>query len=185
MAIEPSAPTGTFMKKFTFATTLLALSFPRIDSAAAKPAAANKKKATGKKAKKKRCPSNMVSVWGGFCIDRYEAYVNEIIGKGKLKRHSPFKPLDKKKKFMMELEVQIGRGFHPGDDNKKPDQPIGVIAIDSIFSPVTRVKYAVENARVGQRTDYDKLVLDVWTDGRITPDDALTQASAILQHHLE
>lgn len=93
--------------------------------------------------------------------------------------------LDKKKKFMMELEVKIGRGFHPGDENKKPDQPIGVIAIDSIFSPVTRVKYAVENARVGQRTDYDKLVLDVWTDGRITPDDALTQASAILQHHLD
>lgn len=93
--------------------------------------------------------------------------------------------LDKKKKFMMELEVKIGRGFHAGDENKKPDQPIGVIAIDSIFSPVTRVKYAVENARVGQRTDYDKLVLDVWTDGRITPDDALTQASAILQHHLD
>ena len=93
--------------------------------------------------------------------------------------------LDKKKKFMMELEVQIGRGFHPGDENKKPDQAIGVIAIDSIFSPVTRVKYAVESARVGQRTDYDKLVLDVWTDGRISPDDALTQASAILQHHLD
>ena len=93
--------------------------------------------------------------------------------------------LDKKKKFMMELEVKIGRGFHPGDENKKPDQAIGVIAIDSIFSPVTRVKYSVESARVGQRTDFDKLVLDVWTDGRITPDDALTQASAILQHHLD
>ena len=93
--------------------------------------------------------------------------------------------LDKKKKFMMELEVKIGRGFHPGEENKKPDQAIGVIAIDSIFSPVTRVKYAVENARVGQRTDYDKLVLDIWTDGRMTPEDALTQASAILQHHLD
>jgi DNA-directed RNA polymerase subunit alpha len=93
--------------------------------------------------------------------------------------------LDKKQKFMMELEVKIGRGFHPGDENKKPDQAIGVIAIDSIFSPVTRVKYSVESARVGQRTDFDKLVLDVWTDGRITPDDALTQASAILQHHLD
>jgi DNA-directed RNA polymerase subunit alpha len=93
--------------------------------------------------------------------------------------------LDTKQKFMMELEVKIGRGFHPGDENKKPDQAIGVIAIDSIFSPVTRVKYSVESARVGQRTDFDKLVLDVWTDGRITPDDALTQASAILQHHLD
>jgi DNA-directed RNA polymerase subunit alpha len=60
-----------------------------------------------------------------------------------------------------------------------------VIAIDSIFSPVTRVRYAVEAARVGNRTDYDRLVLEVWTDGRITPDDALTQASAILAHHLD
>ena len=93
--------------------------------------------------------------------------------------------LDKKKKFEMELEVKVGRGFLPGDENKKPDQPIGVIAIDSIFSPVTRVKYAVEAARVGQRTDYDRLILEVWTDGRISPDDALTQASAILQHHLD
>lgn len=93
--------------------------------------------------------------------------------------------LDKKKKFEMELEVKVGRGFCPGDENKKVDQPIGVIAIDSLFSPVSRVRYAVENARVGQRTDYDRLVIEIWTDGRITPDDALTQASAILQHHLD
>ncbi len=93
--------------------------------------------------------------------------------------------LDKKKKFEMELEVQIGRGFMPGDENKKVDQAIGVIAIDSLFSPVTRVKYEVENARVGQRTDYDRLIVEIWTDGRLTPDDALTQASAILQHHLD
>jgi DNA-directed RNA polymerase subunit alpha len=93
--------------------------------------------------------------------------------------------LDKKKKFEMELEVKIGRGFCPGDENKKVDQPIGVVAIDSLFSPVTRVRYSVENARVGQRTDYDRLVVEIWTDGRITPDDALTQASAILQHHLD
>jgi len=93
--------------------------------------------------------------------------------------------LDKKKKFEMELEVQIGRGFCPGDENKKPGQAIGVIAIDSLFSPVTRVRYAVEAARVGQRTDYDRLVVELWTDGRMTPDDALTQASAILQHHLD
>jgi DNA-directed RNA polymerase subunit alpha len=93
--------------------------------------------------------------------------------------------LDRKKKFEMELEVKVGRGFCPGDENKKPDQPIGVIAIDSLFSPVTRVRYAVENARVGQRTDYDKLILEIWTDGRISPDDALVQSSAILQHHLD
>jgi len=93
--------------------------------------------------------------------------------------------LDKKKRFEMELEIKVGRGFLPGDENKKPDQPIGVIAIDSLFSPVTRVRYAVESARVGQRTDYDRLILEIWTDGRISPDDALTQASAILQHHLD
>jgi len=93
--------------------------------------------------------------------------------------------LDKKKKFEMELEVKVGRGFCPGDENKKPDQAIGVIAIDSIFSPVARVRYAVEAARVGQRTDYDKLIIEIWTDGRILPEDALTQSSAILQHHLD
>lgn len=93
--------------------------------------------------------------------------------------------LDKKKKFEMELEVKVGRGFCPGDENKRPDQAIGVIAIDSLFSPVSRVRYSIEAARVGQRTDYDKLILEIWTDGRLTPDDALLQASAILQHHLD
>jgi len=93
--------------------------------------------------------------------------------------------LDKKKKFEMELEVKVGRGFCPGDENKKPGQAIGVVAIDSLFSPVTRVRYNVEAARVGNRTDYDRLILEIWTDGRLSPDDALTQASAILQHHLD
>jgi DNA-directed RNA polymerase subunit alpha len=93
--------------------------------------------------------------------------------------------LDKKKKFEMELEVKVGRGFCPGEENKQPEQPIGVIAIDSLFSPITRVRYAVESARVGQRTDYDRLILEIWTDGRLSPDDALTQASAILQRHLD
>src|SRR3989442_1302193 len=93
--------------------------------------------------------------------------------------------LDKKHKFDAELEVRVGRGFATGEENKRTDQPIGLIPIDSIFSPVTRVKYAVENTRVGQRTDYDKLILEIWTDGRVTPDDALLQASAILRHHLD
>src|SRR5437762_13961600 len=93
--------------------------------------------------------------------------------------------LDKKHKFDAELEVRVGRGFATGEENKRADQPIGLIPIDSIFSPVTRVKYAVENTRVGQRTDYDKLILEVWTDGRLTPDDALLQASAILRDHLD
>ncbi len=93
--------------------------------------------------------------------------------------------LDKKQKFEAELEVRVGRGFSTGDENKRPDHPIGVIAIDSIFSPVTRVKYAVQNTRVGQRTDYDKLILEIWTDGRLTPQDALFHASSILRHHLD
>ena len=93
--------------------------------------------------------------------------------------------LDKKKKLEMELTVKIGRGFCQSDENKKPGQAIGIVAIDSLFSPVTRVRYAVEAARVGNRTDYDRLVMEIWTDGRITPDDALTQASAILAHHLD
>ncbi len=93
--------------------------------------------------------------------------------------------LDRKKKLEMEFEIKVGRGFCPWDENKKVDQAIGIIAIDSLFSPVSRVRYNVEAARVGQRTDYDKLILEIWTDGRISPDDALTQASAILQHHLD
>jgi len=93
--------------------------------------------------------------------------------------------LDKKQKFEAEFDVRVGRGFFTGDENKRPDMPIGVIPIDSIFSPVIRVKYSVENTRVGQRTDYDRLILEIWTDGRITPDEALLQASAILRHHLD
>jgi DNA-directed RNA polymerase subunit alpha len=93
--------------------------------------------------------------------------------------------LDKKKKFEMELTVRVGRGYCQNDENKKIGQSIGVVAIDSLFSPVTRVRYAVEAARVGNRTDYDRLILEIWTDGRITPDDALTQSSAILAHHLD
>lgn len=93
--------------------------------------------------------------------------------------------LDKKMKFEAELEIKVGRGFATGDENKYPEMPIGVIAIDSIFSPVTRVKYAVENTRVGQRTDYDKLILEIWTDGRLKPEEAILQASAILRHHFD
>ena len=93
--------------------------------------------------------------------------------------------VDKKMKFDAEFEVRVGRGFATGEENKRPDQPIGLIPIDSIFSPVTKVKYSVEATRVGQRTDYDKLVLDVFTDGRLDPNAALLQASAILRHHLD
>jgi DNA-directed RNA polymerase subunit alpha len=93
--------------------------------------------------------------------------------------------LDSKRSFEAEIEIKTGRGYCPGEQNKKEEQPIGVIPIDSLFSPVRLVKYAVENTRVGQITDYDKLILEIWTDGRITPDDALKQAASILKHHLD
>ena len=93
--------------------------------------------------------------------------------------------LDAKRAFEAEIEIKTGRGYCPGDQNKKEEQSIGVIPIDSLFSPVRLVKYTVENTRVGQITDYDKLILEVWTDGRITPDDGLKQSASILKHHLD
>ncbi len=88
--------------------------------------------------------------------------------------------LEKKTKLELYLTIGRGRGYRPAEENKSPDQPIGVIPIDSIFSPVRRVAYAVEQARVGQRTDYDKLTLDIETDGSIEPGAALREASEIL-----
>lgn len=88
-------------------------------------------------------------------------------------------------KFEAELEVSLGRGFRPADWNTKKDQEIGVIPVDSIFSSVRRVNFVVGNVRVGKRTDYEKLILEVWTDERITPDEALVRSSTILRHHLD
>jgi DNA-directed RNA polymerase subunit alpha len=85
----------------------------------------------------------------------------------------------------MTLEIRVGRGFCPAELNKKENQDIGRIPIDSIFSPVKRVNFAIENTRVGQRTDYDKLIIEVTSDGRISPDDALTVSAAVLRHHLD
>jgi DNA-directed RNA polymerase subunit alpha len=93
--------------------------------------------------------------------------------------------LDRNRPFEAEIEIKTGRGYCPGENNKKEDQPIGVIPVDSLFSPVRLVRYTVENTRVGQITDYDKLILEIWTDGRITPDDALKQSASILKHHLD
>ena len=93
--------------------------------------------------------------------------------------------LTKKVPFHVELEVQKGRGFVPADRNKKEGQPIGVVAIDSIFTPVKKVNFHVGNTRVGQMTDYDKLIMEVWTNGSISPKDAMLYASNILQRHLD
>ena len=92
--------------------------------------------------------------------------------------------LEKKTKLEIYLTIGHGRGYTPAEDNKTPDQPIGVIPIDSIFSPVKRVAYSVEDARVGQRTDYDKLTLDIETDGSVDPQAALREAAEILIKYL-
>jgi len=82
------------------------------------------------------------------------------------------------------MRARRGRGYISSDKNKEPGQAIGVIPIDSIFSPIRKVNFKVENARVGQETDYDKLVLEVWTDGSIRPDDAIAHAAKLLKDHL-
>ncbi len=86
--------------------------------------------------------------------------------------------------FRMRLTAQRGRGYTPADQNKREDLPIGVIPIDSIYTPVSRVNYQVENTRVGQMTNYDKLSLDVWTDGSIGPKEAISLGAKILTEHL-
>jgi len=89
-----------------------------------------------------------------------------------------------KGKFTVELEVKWGKGYRPAEMNKSDDQPIGVIPIDSIFTPVKKVQYIVTQARVGQVTDYDKLTLEIYTDGSIKPENALAYASKILKEHM-
>lgn len=93
--------------------------------------------------------------------------------------------LTKKTKFQIEMEVGRGRGYVPAERNKREDQPIGVIPIDSLFSPVLKVNFQVENTRVGQMTDYDRLILEAWTNGSISPKEALLYASNIAQRHLD
>ncbi|MCI0525916.1 MAG: DNA-directed RNA polymerase subunit alpha, partial [Nitrospira sp.] len=92
--------------------------------------------------------------------------------------------LDKDAYLEMEMTVKIGRGYVPAERNKEEGAPIGVIPIDSIFSPVQKVNFLVENARVGRVTDYDKLIMEVVTDGSVKPDEALAFAAKILKDHL-
>lgn len=84
----------------------------------------------------------------------------------------------------MQMTVSNGRGYVPADQNKNGDMPIGVIAVDSIFTPINRVNYQVESTRVGKRNDFDKLTLDVWTNGSISPREAISLAAKILSDHL-
>ncbi|GMB10027.1 DNA-directed RNA polymerase subunit alpha [Thermolongibacillus altinsuensis] len=87
-------------------------------------------------------------------------------------------------RLRMRMTAKRGRGYVPADANKREDQPIGVIPIDSIYTPVSRVAYQVENTRVGQVTNYDKLTIDVWTDGSIGPKEAISLGAKILTEHL-
>jgi DNA-directed RNA polymerase subunit alpha len=84
----------------------------------------------------------------------------------------------------MELTANRGRGYNSSNKNKNPDQPLGVIAIDSIYTPVKKVNFFVENTRVGQITDYDKLTIELWTDGSLLPHEALSLAAKVMNEHL-
>jgi DNA-directed RNA polymerase subunit alpha len=92
--------------------------------------------------------------------------------------------LDKKGPLSMELTVNVGRGYVPAERNKTPTMPIGTIPIDALFSPIRKVNYTVQNARVGQMTDYDKLILEVWTNGAVRPVDAVAFAAKIMKEQL-
>ena len=92
--------------------------------------------------------------------------------------------LNKEGKLNMEMVVKMGKGYVPAEKNKGKNQPIGVIPIDAIFSPIQKVNYVVTNARVGQITDYDKLTLEVWTDGSILPEDAVAYGAKILKEQM-
>lgn len=87
-------------------------------------------------------------------------------------------------KLNLEMVVRVGKGYSLSESNKEEDAPIGTIPIDAVYSPIKRVNYVVGNARVGQRTDYDKLTLEVWTDGSITPEDAVAYAAKIFKDQL-
>ncbi|MEE4357692.1 MAG: DNA-directed RNA polymerase subunit alpha [Desulfococcaceae bacterium] len=84
----------------------------------------------------------------------------------------------------MEMQVKVGKGYALSEANKDDDAPVGTIAVDAVFSPIKKVSYVVGNARVGQRTDYDKLTLEVWTDGSVRPEDAVAYASKILKEQM-
>ena len=92
--------------------------------------------------------------------------------------------LDENGKLHMEIMLDHGRGYVVSDRNKRPDMPIGEIAVDSIYTPITKVNFTVDNTRVGQITDYDKLTLEIWTNGSIKPDEAASYAAKILTEHL-
>jgi len=92
--------------------------------------------------------------------------------------------LEENGRLYMEMTAVNGRGYVPAERNKQPQQPIGIIPVDSMFSPIRKVNYQVENTRVGMKTDYDKLTLEVWTDGSIRPDEAVSLSAKVLSTHI-
>jgi DNA-directed RNA polymerase subunit alpha len=93
--------------------------------------------------------------------------------------------LTKDVKVRLEMEIAPGRGYVLAEQNAMPDRPVGTIPVDSLFSPVIKVNYLVENTRVGQRTDYDRLIMEIYTDGTITPEDAISYAAKIIKDHMQ
>ncbi|AEF16419.1 MULTISPECIES: DNA-directed RNA polymerase subunit alpha [Thermoanaerobacterium] len=115
-----------------------------------------------------------------------EVTAGDIISDGDVEIMNPdlhIATLSDNGKLNMEIELVKGKGYVPSDKNKEPNQPIGIIPVDSIFTPVKKVSYSVENTRVGQVTDYDKLTMEVWTNGTISPKEAISLAAKILIDH--
>lgn len=115
-----------------------------------------------------------------------EVTAGDIIADGDVEIMNPdlhIATLSDNAKLNMEIELVRGKGYVPSDKNKEPNQPIGIIPVDSIFTPVKKVSYNVENTRVGQVTDYDKLTMEIWTNGTISPKEAISLASKILIDH--
>ncbi|MDP2938832.1 MAG: DNA-directed RNA polymerase subunit alpha [Candidatus Omnitrophota bacterium] len=120
--------------------------------------------------------------------DKGEVLAKDIISDETIEIINPdlhIASLTRDAKFYVEMEVSRGRGYVTAEMNKKDEHTIGVIAVDSIFTPVKNVNFYVENTRVGQRTDYDKLILEIWTNGGVNPKEALLYAANILQRHLD
>ncbi|SJZ93892.1 DNA-directed RNA polymerase subunit alpha [Garciella nitratireducens] len=116
-----------------------------------------------------------------------EVVAGDMIGDGNVEILNPdlhIATLSENEKLNMEITLAKGRGYVSAEKNKQPGQPIGIIPVDSIYTPVTKVNYNVENTRVGQVTDYDKLTLEIWTNGSIKPDEAASLAAKILNEHL-
>ncbi|WP_303857232.1 DNA-directed RNA polymerase subunit alpha [Aminicella lysinilytica] len=116
-----------------------------------------------------------------------EVTAADIIGDSEMEIFNPdlhIATLEDKATLVMEINLARGRGYVPSEQNKTENTPISVIPVDSIYTPVRKVNFTVENTRVGQVTDYDKLILEIWTDGSITPEEGVSIGAKIMQEHL-